>query len=151
MEGSHEQKIATKGRVLRLTLLEHIAHGETRIVGTIRRELTATLNSEVESLRALSYQGRNELGDFLDHAKQAALDVFKVVPQELVDVLVQVELDCDDEPDRVHLKEKQIGEKGLASDHNLRILDQLRKCSMENCLLLQCLVKFLIWLGQGDV
>ena len=151
MEGKHEQEVTTQGWVLGLAVLDHIPHGEARVVIAIVRQFTATFDRKCEGFRALGYQGRNELCYLFNHAKQAALHVLEVVSQKFINILVQIQLDGNDEPNRIHLEQQEVSEKRLASDHDLRIFNQLREGSVEYSLFLQRFIKLLVWLGKGNI
>ena len=60
------------------------------------------------------YQRGAHLVHLFNQTQETALDIFKVVSQKLVYIFVELHLDSNNEPLRVHFEQEQEGEQTLA-------------------------------------
>lgn len=79
------------------------------------------------------------------------MNVFIVVSEKLVNVLVEILVDGDDHPLRVHLEEQQEGQDCFTSEHDRLVLEELTDGRLEGVIILQDVVQLWVGLSQGDV
>lgn len=88
--------------------------------------------------------------DILDQAEKATLNIFVAVFKQLLDVLVELEFDCNGKPLRIHLEEEQVGEDNFSSNHDALVIDEGSESSVEGFFFLQLVVQFFIRTCQSD-
>jgi hypothetical protein len=70
------------------------------------------------------------------------LHVLKVIPQELVYVLVKIKLYRDNKPLWIHFEEQQKSQQAFASQHYRRIFKELRKSLKKYFIVLESVIQF---------
>ena len=90
VEGEHEQLVAAQVLEFALALGKNVADAETGVFAHISGQLAVVLKGLLEVIRTQLNQVWAHLRHRLDHAEQAALDVFEIVSEQLVDIFVQV-------------------------------------------------------------
>jgi len=77
------------------------------------------LEELIKAFFQVGEQSWHELrADCLDQAQEAALDILVIISEQFVDVLVEVLVNCNYHPLRVHFEEEEESQDGLASKYN---------------------------------